>query len=165
MNRTDLTQVPLPATLRSRKLLLNGVTTVAMLAIAAALFGKQSRWIGGVMVFAALISAVRFWRLRSATHVCLKNGLLQSYDPHLGVIHSMPVSEIGSIQFRPASDRNLVKLPSRFIVGSNRIARELEVFVLADEQQPKLAAFFKANFPEQYQEPVEPLPGFPLTRE
>ena len=153
--------VPLPAAIHGRKRVMNAVLTVALAVITIALFSK-SDWTGGAaLTAAAMLSAFRFWRLRSAVHVRLQNGLLQAYDPHIGGFNSMPVDEVSSVQFRAGSDRNLVKLPDRFIVRSNRHERELEVFVLAPEQKQKLEAFFQAHFPEHYQEAVEPLPGFP----
>ncbi len=157
--------VPLPATIHGRKRIMNAVLTVALVVIAVAQFGRSEWLAGSALAIAALISGYRFWRLRGAVHVRLQDGVLQSYDPHTGSFSSMPAVEIGSIQFRAGSDRNLVKLPDRFIVRSNRIERELEVFVIANQQRPKLEAFFLAHFPEQYQQPVEPLPGFPLARE
>lgn len=158
-------RVLLPATIHGRKRVMNALLTVALIAIAMAQFSKSEWLAGAALAIAALISAFRFWRLRGAVHVQLQDGLLQSYDPHTGGFNSMPAGEIGSVQFRAGSDRHLVKLPDRFIVRGNRNERELEVFLLADEQKPKLEAFFKSHFPEQYQEAVEPLPGFPLTRE
>ena len=155
--------VLLPAAIYGRKRTMNAILTVALALIALAQFSKSEWLLGTVLTAAALIWAFRFWQFRGAVHVRLQNGLLQSYDPHIGVIHSMPVSEIGSIQFRAGSDRNLVKLPDRFIVRSNRVERELEVFVLVAEQKPKLDVFFQANFPAQFQQPVDSLPGFPLS--
>ena len=160
-----MAQVPLPSGIYGRKRTMNALLTVALIAIAVAQFSRSEWLAGAALAIAALISAFRFWRLRGAVHVRLQDGVLHSYDPHTGNFNNMPASEIASIQFRAGSDRNLVKLPDRFIVRSNRVERELEVFVLAAEQKPKLAAFFQAHFPEQYQQPVEPLPGFPPTRE
>lgn len=157
--------VPLPSGIHGRKRTMNALLTFALIAIAVAQFSRSEWLAGAALAIAALISAFRFWRLRGAVHVRLQDGVLHSYDPHTGNFNNMPASEIASIQFRAGSDRNLVKLPDRFIVRSNRVERELEVFVLAAEQKPKLAAFFQALFPEQYQQPVEPLPGFPPTRE
>lgn len=157
--------VPLPAAIHGRKRTMNALLTVALLVIATAQFSKLEWLAGAALGIAALISGFRFWRLRGAAHVQLQDDLLQSYDPHTGDFNNMPVTEVSSIQFRAGSDRNLVKLPDRFIVRSYRNDRELEVFVLTAEQRPKLEAFFKTHFPEQYQEPVTPLPGFPPTRE
>lgn len=157
--------VSLPPAIRRRKLQVNGVITIALTGIAIGLISNGVGWQGGALVVAAIVSAIRMLRLRSALHVCIRNGVLQAYEPHTGSRNGMPVAEVGSIQFRAGSDRHLVKLPARFIVRHNRYERELEVYVLADEQKPKLEAFFKSHFPEQYQEAVEPLPGFPPTRE
>lgn len=162
---TALSTVPLPAAIHGRKRTMNALLTVALVVIAVAQFSKSEWLAGSALSIAALISAFRFWRLRGAIHVRLRNGLLQSYEPHTGSFNNMPVAEVGSIQFRAGSDRNLVKLPDRFIVRSHQVERELEVFVLTAEQKPKLEAFFKTHFPEQYQQPVEPLPGFPPARE
>ncbi len=162
---TNATTVALPATIHGRKRTMNALLTIALVVIAVAQFSKAEWPSGAALTVAALISAFRFWRLRDAVHVRLQDGVLHSYDPHTGGFKTMPVAEIASIQFRAGSDRNLVKLPDRFIVRSNRIERELEVFVLADEQKSKLDAFFKTHFPEQLQEPVTPLSGFPPARE
>lgn len=159
---TTLPSVLLPAAIHGRKRTINGILTVALAMIALAQFSHSEWLMGTVLTAAALMWAFRFWQLRGAVHVRLQHGLLQSYDPHAGGFNSMPAAEISSIHFLPASDRNLVKLPSRFIVRSNRIARELEVFVLAEEQQPKLAAFFQQHFPDRYQEPAG-LPGFSVS--
>ena len=162
---TAALSVPLPGSVRQRKLALNGLLAIVMLTIAFASFAKDSWAVGAFLLLFGVISMLRFVQLRKATQVCLQDAQLQAYDPNTGGRNSMPVAEIGSIQFRAGSDRNLVKLPDRFIVRHNRHEREMEVFVLADEQKPKLEAFFRSHFPEQYQESVSPLPGFPPTRE
>lgn len=162
---TAAVSVPLPEAVRRRKLAINGVLAIIMLTIAITSFNKGSWVVAVLFLVFGVISMLRIVQLRQATHVCLQNAHLKAYDPNTGGSNRMLVAEIGSIQFRPGSDRNLVKLPDRFIVRSKHIERELEVFVLTDEQKPKLEAFFRSHFPEQYQESVSPLPGFPPTRE
>jgi hypothetical protein len=156
--------VALPKAMRNKAIALNVISSTALAALSFYLT-KQSAWLGaGVFLVFSLIAAIRLRGLLRNQHVALIDGVLHAYEPHRGGSATMPVAEIASIQQRAGSDRNLVKLPNRYLVRHNRSEREMEIYLLDDSQGPKLDAFFREHFPEQYQEPVSHLPGFPPPR-
>lgn len=159
------TAVALPTAVRKKAIALNVISSAALIILSIYL-AKQSSWLGAAVFLAfSLIAAVRLRSLLRNQHVAIIDGMLRAYEPHRGGFATMLIAEVGSIQLRAGSDRNLVKLPSRYIVRHNRSQREIEIYLLDEAQKPKLEAFFREHFPEQYQESIEPLAGFPLARE
>lgn len=154
--------VPLPDKLRQRALALNIATLLALLIVATALLASKTWLAASILLAASGISIMRLRGLLRGQHVAIEAGTLRSYDPHRGNSNAMSVADIASIQFRPSSGKGLLRTPARFVVRGKKNEREMPVFLLTDSQQPILAAFFRQQFPEHYQEPTG-LPGFPVS--